>query len=100
LDEKEWSELESLVLSNDGVKAVRQGKQYSLYSEGFVRYLGDDKPKDVEADKWYANNVVYIYHEGNEKYLLSALTDYMEKKVVDILVVKHPSQEFRSSHKY
>ncbi|MCS6768133.1 MAG: hypothetical protein NZ517_05285 [Candidatus Nitrosocaldus sp.] len=31
LDEKEWSELESLVLSNDGVKAVMQGKQHSLY---------------------------------------------------------------------
>ncbi|MEM2162414.1 MAG: hypothetical protein QW653_06535 [Candidatus Nitrosocaldus sp.] len=98
LDDKQWSELEAVDLSDERVNASMKDKQYRLYSHSFVRYLEySDLPNNsVEPNKWYAN-IVYIYHEGNDKYLLSALVDVEEKKVVDVLIVKHPSQEFRSS---
>ncbi len=90
LEDKQWSELEAVVLSDERVNASMKDKQYRLYSHSFVRYLEySDLPNNsVEPNRWYAN-IVYIYHEGNDKYMLSALVDVEEKKVVDVLINKY-----------
>jgi hypothetical protein len=92
LNEKEWNEIEGVVINDERVSNEMTNKQYSLLSKGFVRYLSDDTPSNVKPAQWYAN-IVYTSKNNNEVYLLSALVDYKEKKVANVSINKYPDIE-------